>query len=294
MTIRVLLCQLKVRQKRNYQRAWVEYEEAQPQLERCWALVEEHKPDLVVLPETCYFPQIEDTYRQMAADGRLVVAGSAYSEASVNETHIFAADGSHCALPKIFPSPKEIMELNHPNRQVADVLIAEWEAGIKAGRWPDYFPLIDAERGRRIAVLTCMDYYRLGYYVANSSVMSPHVWGLVSPSSNPQQEIFLRLAEAVHDANERVYSMVLNSHNESRVAGSSQGESFVLGPITPNVKAMLEDNGQENPHFSFIYQLGEAPEALMMDLIDGEDVRFFARSKDFFSNPTNIRAFSLV
>ncbi|NLW78230.1 MAG: hypothetical protein GXY32_02305 [Ruminococcaceae bacterium] len=296
MAVRVLMFQLKVRQQRDWQRSWVEYADVAPMMAHCFEIARRHQPDLVVFPETCYIAALDGEYRKLAQHS-VVVAGSAYNAQSVNETHLYLPDGEHRVLPKLFPSPWEIMELNHPNQQVPDQVIARWEAGIRRGEWPPYFPVVDKASGKRLAILNCMDYYRLGYYVGNSSLISPHVWGMVSPCSNTQQSVFFRLSEVIHDTNERIYSIVVNSHNEARAPGSSQGESYVMGPITYNVKKMLEGQGQgksrENGHFSFIYQLESEPEALMMDLIDGSDVRFFARSKDFYSNPTGITRIKL-
>ncbi len=293
MKKRVMLCQLKAKQRHIIQKSWVVYDEVRPQLERCFALIEEQKPQLVVLPETCYIPQLYDTYKSLAQDC-FIVAGSAYNDDGINETHMFGPNGFYSVVPKIFPSPKETMEYNHPNTKMPDLVLKQWEAEVERGEWPPYFPVIDEKNGQRLAVLNCMDYYRMGYFVANSSVISPHIWGIVSPCSNGQQEVFFRLAGAIHDANDLIYSFVVNSHNQTRPPGSTQGQSFVMGPITHNTKALLSlQTGQKDDHFAYIYKLGEDAEVLFLDLIDGKDVCFFARSKDFKSTPTNIQRVSL-
>lgn len=293
MATRVLMCQLVAKQRYNTQKSWIELDEVRPQFEKCWEIIRREKVGLAIFPETSYLPELYDTYRELS-ENCLIIAGSLYNEDSINETHVFGPNGYYKVLPKLFPSPKEVMELHHPNQRIPDQIIKGWEADVQKGHWPDYFPLLGDGSDKRIAILNCMDYYRLGYYVANSSILSPHIWALISPCSNGQQEIFTRLSGAIHDANERVYSMVVNSNNASRPAGASQGLSYIMGPVTFNVRRLLAAIGQENDHFSYIYQLGEGAEALSMDLMDGADVRFFARSKDFFSNPANISRVDLL
>ena len=292
MATRTMIFQLAMHQKRDLNKAWIDYAQVESQLDKCWELMREHRPALAIFPELCYFPEVLPIYEELSRSC-LIIAGSFYDENGVNTTQLFGPNGFQCQLPKLFPSPKEVMELNHPGTRRADELVRAWEEEVKAGKWPPYFQPIGEKPGRYLAILTCMDYYRLAYYIANSTVLSPHIWGIAAPSSNGQMDVFFRLSGAIHDLNERMYSIVVNSRNEGRLAISSQGCSYVMGPITYNMKTMLSQSGQENEHFSFISQLGEGAEAVCMDLIDGARVRFFARSKDFQSNPTNIQFFSL-
>ena len=287
--INVLICQLAVTQKKDHLREWVELSEVEEQIQRVWSIMDETAANLVVFPETCYFPELSNVYAERS-ESAVIIAGSAYNEKGLNETHIYQ-NGNHRVIRKIFPSPVEVMELNYPNDRQPDLVIKEWEKNIQNGKWSDYF--IDLPGGRKAVVLTCMDYYRLGYYIANSSIISPHLWGMIAPSSNGKQDIFLRLTAAIHDLNEKVYSIVINSRNNSRPSGWDQGGSYVYGPITGNVKSKMVDIGQTDSHVSAIYTLGDGAQALSMSLIPGEDVTFFARSKDFLSNPTNIREFNL-
>ena len=268
---------------------WVELKEVEDQVKRIWEIMDETHYDLVVFPETCYFPDLSDEYVKRS-ENCIIVAGSGYNEEGVNETHVYQ-NKCHCVLRKIFPSPFEVMELNHPNNNWPDEIIKDWETQIQKNTWPDYF--ISLPDGRKAVILNCMDYYRLGYYLAASSVISPKLWGMIVPSSNGRQDVFLRLTGAIHDANEKVYSIIVNSRDKNRRAKEDQGGSYVYGPITRNVKGKMVGIGQTNDHSSAIYQLGDDAEALAMNLLPGEDVTFFARSKNFFSNPTNIVKFNL-
>ncbi len=287
-TTKLLLCQLSVTQLVNLKREWVEFAEVKAQLAKCHELIVERKPDITVMPETCYFPHFETFYTTMSV-GRLIVAGSRYNEDGVNETHVFC-DGKHTALRKLFPSPKEVMENNHPNCNRPDMLFSEWENEVRQGHWPDYFVLLPGT-DQVVAILNCMDYYRLGYYVANSSVIAPKLWGIVSPCSNGQQDIFVRLSQAIHDSSSRIYSIVVNSANASRHDDSSQGESYVYGPVTRNIKAHLAKMHRwDEKHPAAICHLkaSRQAQALLMDLLPPRKVEFFARDSSFRSNPINV------
>ena len=285
----ILLCQLEVSQRKDMLREWVEAEEAWPQLERCWELMREENSDLVVIPETCYLEEYEEQYSEYSR-GRIIVAGTAYDDAGINSAHVFK-DGKHVVLRKIFTSPVEVMELNHPNTRRPDEIVREWESRIVRGDIPEYF--VEMPGGGLAAILTCMDYYRLGYYIANSTVISPLLWGLVAPSSNGQQGLFLRLSQAMHDVCDRVYSIVVNSRDNSRPSGWDQGKSYVYGPITRNVKEHMRGLGQTDEHLSAIYRMGDGASALSMRLVPGGAITFFARSQGFRSTPTHVREMPL-
>ena len=288
-SINILICQLAVTQKKDLLREWVEAEEVKDQLERVWSIIDGSPCNFAVFPETCYFPEFYSNYVKHS-ENRLIIAGSSYNDEGLNETHVFE-NGKHRAIRKIFPSPVEVMELNHPNTSQPDSIIREWENDIENDIWPDYF--IDIPGGLKAAVLTCMDYYRLGYFLANSSIISPRLWGMVAPSSNGRQDIFLRLTRAIHDVNEKVYSIVVNSRDNSRPTGWNQGGSYIYGPITGNVKRQMTELGQSDSHNSAIYRLGENASLLSMRLSPGDNITFFARSKNFHSNPTRIKEYEL-
>ena len=285
----VLICQLAVAQKKDMMREWVDYADVEDQVRRAWQIADETHADLVIFPETCYFPELFDEYTKRS-EKRIIVAGTGYNDAGINEAHVFQ-NKRHLALRKIFPSPIEVMELNHPNTLRPDEVIKDWETRIQRGDWPDYF--ISLPDGRKAVVLTCMDYYRLGYYLAGSSLISPKLWGMIAPASNGRQDIFLRLSGAIHDANDKVYSIVVNSRNETRPPDNDQGGSYIYGPITSNVRSKMLSIGQTDTHFSAIYRLGDGAESLALSLLPGEDITFFARSKDFFSTPTNVKHYDL-
>lgn len=288
---RLLICQMSVEQRRDLTREWVNLSEVESQLTNSLGLIKQLKPNLVVMPETCYFPEYKERYRAASAS-RLIVAGSYYNDDGINQTHYFL-NGEHAVLDKLFPSPKEVMEINYPSTMQPDELFANWESQIRQETWPEYFVRLP-NGDQYVVILNCMDYYKLGYYVASSSLIAPQLWGIVSPCSNGQQDIFLRLSQAMHDSNSRLYSIVVNSNNASRSADSDQGMSYVYGPATRNIKEYCaEKYGWTDPHPAAICHLGTGAKAVVMDLLPPPKVEFFARSRDFRSNPTGIKIFDL-
>lgn len=288
--MKILCCQLHSNEKISGFKEFVEEEDLIEQTLNSFNIIEQLNPDLVIYPELCYVKSQEDKYRQLS-EGRIIIAGSYYDESDRNVTMIFH-DRFLTILPKIYPSPYEPMFLTKIETPYPYEVVKKWEDDIINGIIPDYF--IKDINSKYIVILNCMDYYKLGYYIARSEILKDKISLLVCPCSSNNLRVFTEESNAIHNHNPYIYSIIVNCFAKLGEKPYSIGNSYIYGLMDVATKTYLKEimsNISFNDNPSSLIKVNDEKVAIYIELED--NFKILKGSDDYKKNPKNIEIFNL-
>lgn len=241
----------------------------QKQIDDSFILIDKNNPDLIIYPELAYSDSYYLLLKQLSYD-RLIVAGSVYRE-NINMTIVFF-NGQLYEIPKLYASNQE------PMVRYIDKLDTE-EAIHKLVDHTFYF------KDKKIVILNCMEYYNLAYYLARED---KDIFALVCPCCNNKMNLFKMESQAIHNHNENIYSIVVNSFGTYNEKPFATGESYIYGPIQRQEKLWLSEDGIINDnHNSSILNLGDKASYFYGEFTN--NLKRFGRSDDYINNPRKVK-----
>lgn len=243
-------------------------EKYEKNMEETFSLINKFKPDLVIYPELAYNDAYFDYFKYLSR-GRLIVAGSIY-RGNINTTIVFQ-DENFFEIPKLYASNQEPMVRFIKKLEIDEAL----------EKITDHVFYID---GRKIVILNCMEYYNLAYNLARKD---KDIFALISPCCNNKMNLFKMESQAIHNHNENIYSIVLNSTGTYNGDGFASGDSYIYGPIQKQERIWLEEDGiiRDNHNSSILSIDGNS------GYFYGEftnNLNRFGRSDDYSNNPRNV------
>lgn len=239
------------------------------EMDRLKEIVSLKKPDVVALPEMCYYDEMFSYFRDISREC-LVIAGSKYND-MVNQTAIFYRGTLHL-VPKCNASGAEPMIRSIESCSVKDFLknhLAERMFEVK---------------GKKIVVLNCMEYYQNAYYIAREI---DDLFGFVCICSNNNPKVFLEETKAIHNHREDIYTFMINCVSTYKGEDYGKGESYVFGPIQGHEKEWLSKEGiAMDDHCSSILKMNREPGYFYGEFTD--KFSRFGRSDAYLNNPQNV------
>lgn len=243
------------------------------QMEDSFKLIDRNNPDLVIYPELAYNDYYYEMFRQLSID-RLIVAGSIYRE-NINTTIVFL-DGNLLEIPKLYASNQE------PMVRYIEKIDTE-EAINRLDDHTFYFS------GKKVVILNCMEYYNLAYYLARED---KDIFALICPCCNNKMNLFKMESQAIHNHNENIYSVVVNSFGTYNGKSFATGESYIYGPIQRQEKMWLVEDGiTSDNHNSSILNLGEDVSYFYGEFTN--NLKRFGRSDDYINNPQKVKVLNI-
>lgn len=250
---------------------WTDY--CKKEMSDSFKLIDSNKPDLVVYPELAYNDCYYEELKQLSFD-RLIVAGSIYRE-NINTTIVFF-DGKLLEIPKLYASNQEPMV-----RYIEKLRIEE--AIRKLDNHIFYI------NDKKVVILNCMEYYNLAYYLARED---KDIFALVSPCCNNKLNLFKMESQAIHNHNENIYSIVVNSFGTYNGESFATGESYIYGPIQKQEKIWLEEEGiSGDNHNSSILNLRNEVSYFYGEFTN--NLNRFGRSDDYINNPQKVKVLKI-
>lgn len=267
--LKILGFQLELDLKSTGRREFVlENEKYKKQMEETFILINEYNPDLVIYPELVYTDFYYSNFLELSK-GRLIVAGSVYRD-SINTSIVFQNE-------EVFEIPKLYASNQEPMVRFIDKL--DYRIALKM--FDDHIFYINK---RKIVLLNCMEYYNLAYYLARED---NDIFALVSPCCNNKMNLFKMETQAIHNHNDNIYSIVVNSVGTYNEESFSTGDSYVYGPIQKMESKWLQEEGVINDkHNSSILNLKGS------SYFYGEftnNLKRFGRSDDYINNPRKVK-----
>jgi len=236
-------------------------------------LIDSNKPELVIYPELAYSDSYYEEFRQLSFN-RLIVVGSIYRE-NINTTIVFL-DGSLLEFPKLYASNQEPMVR----------YIEKIDTETATHKLTDHiFYFSD----KKIVILNCMEYYNLAYYLARED---KDIFALICPCCNNKMNLFKMESQAIHNHNENIYSIVVNSFGTYNGENFATGESYIYGPIQRQEKMWLMEDGITNDnHNSSILNMGDGISYFYGEFTN--NLKRFGRSDDYINNPQKVRVLTM-
>lgn len=243
------------------------------QMEESFKLIDCNKPDLVIYPELAYNDCYYEMFRQLSFE-RLIVAGSIYRE-NINTTIVFF-DGNLLEIPKLYASNQE------PMVRYIEKIDTE-EAINRLDDHTFYF------NGKKVVILNCMEYYNLAYYLARED---KDIFALICPCANNKMNLFKMESQAIHNHNENIYSVVVNSFGTYNGKIFATGESYIYGPIQRQEKMwLMEDGITSDNHNSSILNLEDGASYFYGEFTN--NLKRFGRSDDYINNPQKVKVLNI-
>jgi len=235
-------------------------------------MMEETDADVIVFPEYCYNHLLDERYKKVSDEGKLVIAGTTYTDQGINCTVVFE-EGKKFMLPKLFPASNEPMFRTQPRKTVFEL-------------YEDVSKYMFEIKGCHVVILTCSDYLNLGNLVCMANLDKRLV--LISACHNNNTEIFKQEAVVIHNKHDLAYSFVINCI--STVSSRIKGESFIYGPIQKAEQDFLRMEGkiQDYNYHSAIFNADTEPCSIYCEVLTTEEYSRYERSLRYKKNPVKL------
>lgn len=254
---------------------------------KAFEYIEELKPDVSIFPEMCFLPSLESEYARLSKGyRRLIVAGSYYSPGDINTTVVFQ-DGVRRNIKKLFPSPHEPMFGATSIPYSPTEMIASWENDYKLYGVGDLDYFFKLPNGDTAVILNCLDYYKLGYYVARSLILSKDLSLLISPCSNNNVKLFIEESQAIHNHNSNIYSLIVNVDASLNEESYAIGESYAFGWIDYATAQIHKDLKWKKNHSASIVHAEKGGTMIYLEV--EEEISAFKRSDGYCKNPRVVK-----
>jgi len=275
--IDVLCCQMKLKLACDDKKEFLIEEESYfKQMDYIIAFIEEKTPDIVVFPEMSYSLRYEEKLLKLSQN-KLMVFGSVYDEGKnmmiifYNQTKITL---SKCYLSGVEPSI----------RTQENVSFNEF----KRSHLKNHTFTI---KGRKIIVLNCAEYYRVGYYLARDKTINNKLFGFLVPSANNNLDVFMEESIALHNHNDKIYSFVVNSKASYNDKVYAEGGSYIFGALSRYEKEVNLLPTKENKSNNIV--LVEDKPCLIYGQFLIEPKTWFYRSDEYKHTPKNLQIIDL-
>ena len=241
------------------------------QMEKSIDLIRELKPDIAIFPEMSFHEKYEEIMKDISNEV-LVIYGSTYID-NKNYTVIYQG-GKRYNVLKRYPCPDEPMA-----RKYSNILPEEFLCN-----YLDEHTFV--VKGEKIVVLSCIEYYKVGYYIARQK---NDVFGLFVPASNSNLEVFVQESMAIHNHNENIYSFICNTVSEYDSKPYGLGESYIFGPIHPNEREWIKEDGIDSfNHLASIAKLNNTNSYIYGKFAIPKFISRFKRSCFYESTPQDL------
>lgn len=241
------------------------------QMEKSIDLIHELKPDIAIFPEMSFHEKYEKIMLDISMEV-LVIYGSTYID-NKNYTIIYQG-GKRYNVLKRYPCPDEPMA-----RKYSTILPEEF-----LSKYLNEHTFI--VKGEKMVVLSCIEYYKVAYYIARQQ---NQIFGFFVPASSSNLDVFLQESMATHNHNENIYSFICNTVSKYNGKPYGIGQSYIFGPIHENERKWIKEDGIDSfNHLASIAKLNNGNSYIYGKFAIPKFISRFKRSCFYESTPQDV------